>query len=416
MAETINEYSQKKDPFYKKFLSLWAIIYVLLLLSTWQSILHISLRQKWVIWFGEKIVHLSYFEKITMTGSGDTTYDYVLTLFIFILSLIIAAIVAIADNKRKNYQQFYLFTIVLARYYVAYIMFTYGFAKVFVGQFPALSYYSLEKTFGDMSPMGVLWRFMETSRAYTFFGGLMEVTGGLLLLFRKTKTFGALFSMTVMVNVAMLNYSYDVPVKIFSTHIVLLCVFILTYEWKKLYNFFILHKAEILNYNKLRVRKEWMLISLKAVKGLLIAFLLYTFLLKPMMYRSYEKAPLEGVYSTKLFVMNNDTLPFYPLNNVRWNKLYIVGDEGINVVIKENKNYQYYSKIDTVQKTIAIRINKNELNPFARFDYILKKDTLFLNGNIDSDSVKVIFIRKTKEDYPLLNRGFHWVNEYPYNR
>lgn len=88
----------------------------------------------------------------------------------------------------------------------------------------------------------------------------------------------------------------------FSTHIVLLCMFILTYEWKKLYNFFILHKAEILNYNKLRVRKKWILISLKAVKGLLIAFLLYTFFLKPLINQSAEKVPLEEAYSTETFV------------------------------------------------------------------------------------------------------------------
>ena len=328
MAENINEYSQKSDPFYKKLLSLWVIIYVLLFMSTSQFSHNILLSQKWVIWFGKNIIHLSNLEKIRMTGSGDTTYDYVLILLILILSVLLAIIIAIADNKRKNYGQLYLFTIVLARYYVAYTMLVYGFAKVFVGQFPALGYSSLEKTFGDMSPMGVLWRFMETSRAYTFFGGLMEVIGGLLLLFRRTKTFGALFSMTVMVNIAVLNYTYDVPVKIFSTHIILLCFFILTYEWKKLYNFFILHKAEILNYNKLRVRKKWMLISLKTVKGLLIAYLLYTFLLKPLMNQYTEKVTLEGVYCTELFVLNNDTLPFNPMNSARWNKLYIVYDVG----------------------------------------------------------------------------------------
>lgn len=416
MAETINEYSQNKDPFYKKLLSLWVITYVLLFISTSQFSPSIQWMQKGVIWFGKKILHLSKLEKIMMTGSGDTTYDYVLVLVIFILSALIAIIIAIADRKRKNYQQLYLFTIVLARYYVAFTMLVYGFAKVFEGQFPALGYYSLEKKFGDMSPMGVLWTFMESSSAYTFFGGLMEIIGGLLLLFRRTKTFGALFSMIVMVNVAVLNYTYDVPVKIFSTHIVLLCLFILTYEWKKLYNFFILHKAEILNYNKLRVRKKWMLISLKAVKGLLIAYLLYTFFIQPMMNQSKEKIYLEGIYSTEMFVLNNDTLPLNPMDSVRWKKMYIAYKDGINVITKENTYSWYNSTIDSLQKSIVLRKNDDSVIVYAKFNYDLKKDTLFLNGTIRSDSVKIIFSRKTKKDYPLLNRGFHWVSEYPYNR
>src|SRR6185437_16633147 len=117
MPENINEYSQKKYPFYKKLLSLWVIIYVLLFMSTSQFSHNILLSQKWVIWFGKKILHLSNLEKIRMTGSGDTTYDYVLILLIFILSVVLSVIFSIADNPRKYSQQLYLFTILLARYY-----------------------------------------------------------------------------------------------------------------------------------------------------------------------------------------------------------------------------------------------------------------------------------------------------------
>ncbi|HEY5371926.1 MAG TPA: hypothetical protein VIJ75_23330 [Hanamia sp.] len=416
MSNTNIEYSQRQDPFYKKVLSLWVIIYVLLFICTSQFTPRIPFMQKWVIWFGKNFLHLSKLEKIQMTGSGDTTYDDVSVLVILILSVILSIIIAVADRKRKNYQQLYLFTIVLARYFVAFTMLVYGFAKIFEGQFPALGYYSLEKKFGDMSPMGVLWSFMSTSRAYTFFGGLMEVTGGVLLLFRRTKTLGALIALAVMTNVAILNFAYDVPVKIFSTHIVLLCFFILTYEWKKLYNFFILHQATSLNYNRLTVRKKWMLISLKIVKGLLIAFLLFTFLIRPLMNQTNEKVPLEGVYTAEQFVLNNNTLPANPRDTVRWNKMYIAYSSGINVIRKENEFSWYTSKIDSIQKTIVLHKNDDSVTTYAKFKYDLKKDTLYLTGKLGADSLKIVLSRKTRKDYPLLKRGFHWVNEYPYNR
>lgn len=129
-----------------------------------------------------------------------------------------------------------------------------------------------------------------------------------------------------------------------------------------------------------------------------------------------DKAPLEGVYTTELFVLNNDTLPLNPMNSARCNKMYIDRDDGINVVTDEDRNSFCYSRIDSLQKTIVLYQDYYSTNVFAIFTYLLKKDTLFLDRYIQSDSVKIIFSRKTKRDYPLLNRGFHWINEYPYNR
>lgn len=295
-------------------------------------------------------------------------------------------------------------------------MLTYGFAKVFEGQFPSLSYYSLEKKFGDMSPMGVLWNFMSTSKAYTFFGGIMEVLGGLLLLFRKTQTIGALMSMAVMVNVAILNYTYDVPVKLFSTNIVLICVFILSFEWKKLFEFFILHKPATLGYNKLKLQKKWMLITLRSVKFILIALALYSFFIEPLMAPANEKVPLEGAYFTQNFILNKDTLPENPSDTIRWNKMFIAYKQGINVIRKDNEYSWYTSKIDTVKKTIRLNKYDDTTHTYANFNYSLIKDTLLLTGNIEKDSVNILFTRKMKKDYPLISRGYHWINEYPYNR
>jgi hypothetical protein len=40
--------------------------------------------------------------------------------------------------------------------------------------------------------MGILWTFMAASTGYTIFAGLAEAVAGLLLLFRRTSTLGAL--------------------------------------------------------------------------------------------------------------------------------------------------------------------------------------------------------------------------------
>ena len=181
---TANQQTLTRDSLLKKFFSLWTVSYVYAFMLTSQFSFPIPFLEQFVVWFGKTFLHLKDLHKITNTGSGDTTYDFVLILAIVILSLLISIIILFIDRKRASYRPLYLFTIVIARYYVAFTMITYGFAKLFDGQFPANSYSRLEEKVGDMSPMGIVWAFMGASRAYSFLSGVLEFTGGVLLLFR----------------------------------------------------------------------------------------------------------------------------------------------------------------------------------------------------------------------------------------
>jgi hypothetical protein len=88
----------------------------------------------------------------------------------------------------------------------------------------------------------------------------------------------------------------------------------------------------------------------------------------------------------------------------------------LSVVRQANKYSWYNVKVDTAQKTIVLKTRGDTTMAYAKFGYAFHKDTMKLKGYIKSDTAKIVFIRKQKKDYPLIKRGFHWVNEYPYNR
>ena len=69
---------------------------------------------------------------------------------------------------------------------------------------------TLIEPYGQFSPMGVLWSFMGMSRAYTVFSGIVEITGCVLLVFRRTTMLGAMVSAVALLNVVVLNFSYDI--------------------------------------------------------------------------------------------------------------------------------------------------------------------------------------------------------------
>ena len=103
-------------------------------------------------------------------------------------------------------------------------MLVYGAMKVWCDQFPPISDCQLEAKYGDSSPMGLLWRFMQFSQPYTSATGIVEFTCGLLLICRRTTLLGALCSGAAAFQVFLLNMCFDVPVKLMSGHLVLMAL------------------------------------------------------------------------------------------------------------------------------------------------------------------------------------------------
>lgn len=168
-------------------------------------------------------------ELVPPNGSGDTTMGYLTVLCWFAFALLLAAGWTVLKRGWPSRDASVDLLRSLLRYSLAFMMLGYGLAKLSLttNQFPELDEWRLVRTWGETSPMGVVWAFMGASRPYTIFAGLGEVLGGVLLIWRGTTLLGALVSIGVMTNVAMINFCYDVPVKILSTHLWLMGVLIL---------------------------------------------------------------------------------------------------------------------------------------------------------------------------------------------
>ena len=131
---------------------------------------------------------------------------------------------------------------------------TYGFYKIFPLQFPPPTAEQLAVTYADSSPMGLLWRFMGASKAYSTFGGLAEAVPGLLLLFRRTATLGALGATAVLLNVVALNLSYDVTVKLYSMELLLMALSLLLQDLRPIWLIFV--KGESAHLSRGRVPRS----------------------------------------------------------------------------------------------------------------------------------------------------------------
>lgn len=384
--------------------------------------IYIEPFHKLIPWFAKHVMHLAYDITVFTGGSGDTTYDYVTLLVITILAFLGCTIWSILDRKRASYNRLYYWLTVCLRYYAAFTMLSYGFVKVYKLQFPSPSLGRLIQPYGDSSPMGLAWTFMGYSKGYNYFTGCAEVLSGLLLLFRRTSVAGAVLTLIVMGNVMAMNYCFDIPVKLLSTIVVIMALFLLAKDSHRIINLFLLNKAtEPGKTFAPPVKKKWLRITLLSFKILLVG---YTLVMT--VYRSATsiseygdqapKPPLYGIYDVKTFVKNNDTIPPLLTDAVRWRRMVVEYKGYANIKMISDSSDWYAFEPDTVKKKIVM-YSYNDTLVKASFAYTMpQKDILEMRGKWKQDSFFISMKKYDLNKFLLVGRGFNWINEYPFSR
>jgi hypothetical protein len=370
-----------------------------------------------VPWIGKHVLNLSYDITVFTNGSGDTTYDWVIVLTITVMALTGAMVWSVFDRSRPNYDTMYYWLTVGIRYYVALTLINYGMIKVIQLQFPPPSLDRLTQTYGESSPMGLAWTFLGFSRGYNLFMGLAEISA-VLLLFRRTMTIGCIITLMTTANVMAVNYFFDVPVKIVSTALVSMTLFLLMRDADRLFNFFFTGRATALPEIKTpELTPSWIRPAGLVVKSVLIGYvLIFGFIQKLSWQKAYgdrtPKPELHGIYDVETFVKNNDTIPASTTDGTRW-KQFIVEQQGSarSNNIFDGASY-YTTELDATSRRLTLRVNDDVL--YSLHYDIPEAGRLLFRGIGRGDSVLIGMVRKEVARSELLDRGFHWVNEYPY--
>jgi len=367
-----------------------------------------------VPWVGKHILHVTPDIAIFHSGSGDTTFDYVQALCNLVLAFLIFLIWTIVDWKRRSYDKLHeVFRIVIA-FKLAETLFDYGFGKL--GQFPALSEAQLEEPYGYSSPMGLLWNFMGASREYCVFTGFAEVLAGVLLMIPRTRTLGALVATAVMTHVFMLNMCYDVPVKLHSFHLLVIAVLLVIPESRRLVDMFLLnHRVEPAQMTRF-FRKELL------NKGIILAQILYMlFLFCSCSYYAIKAgakvAPYIGLWQVDKCAMSSgtDDAMATDLKPQNWAKL----DCSSCMLYVTNKNGSKSTYI--IQSIGDKKIEMDTTGSKSRQKLIewsyarLNQSALTLDGELNGKKVH-LELETLPQRWLLMTRGFHWIQEYPFNR
>src|SRR5277367_605936 len=383
-------------------------------LSWYELVLH-----KAVPWVGAHVLRLKTPITNFSGASGDTLYDYVLVLCFLVIALALSVVWSFVDRKRSNYEVMYAWLRVYVRFALGTTLIGYGSAKLFPSQFSSPAFFTLTETFGQASPMGLLWTFMGISRPYTIFAGTAEFVSGVLLFEPWTEALGAILGAAVLSNVVALNFCYDVPVKLYSLHLLLMCFFV---GWSGIINvlkLLLLNRAEPATDVPVFTRPSWQ-------KGFLAIQVILGFILAGTSLNNVHKQtskaqdsiaalPFGGFWTVDKFNVDGDASNNSALEVPRWTQFIL--DSPYTVLLQGDGGFRrlYHWTTDPDKKSVTLSGADNG----SDVTFGVEKrapDQLVLRGPWHGHAIETHLHRTEMPKFLLLTRGFHWISEYPFNR
>ncbi|MGC1502206.1 MAG: hypothetical protein WA800_19545, partial [Terriglobales bacterium] len=381
---------------------------------------HWPMRQI-VFWVAAHLFHAKLPLVYSGSGSGDKTFDWVMTFFLLVFSVIATAVWSALDRRRENYVTLSKWFRLFMRFALASQMIGYGIDKVVPLQMPYPYLTRLLEPFGNFSPMGVLWASVGAAPAFETYVGCAETLAGLFLIIPRLTMVGALIALCDMTHVFMLNMTYDVPVKLFSFHLILMALFLLAPDCQRLLNFFFRNRAVAPSAHpqlfKSR-RANRIGLALQIVFGLwMIGSSLYGARDSWHVYGGGRpKSVLYGVWNIDQLSIDGQLRSPLVIDYDRFRRAVFDFPEWVSFQRMDDTFASFGDVINTGDKTIALT-KFTDKNWKGKFSFQRPAaDQLILDGEMDNRKMHMELHLVDRNKFLLVNRGFHWVQEYPFNR
>lgn len=111
---------------------------------------------------------------------------------------------------------------------LSFFMIKYGLDKIIGGQFDIVEGNLLHKELKDFSKDLLLWSTLQSSALFNYITGSIELLGGLFLMNKHLRKLGILLSLLSMSFVVLLNFSFDINVKLLSLHLLAQSIYALS--------------------------------------------------------------------------------------------------------------------------------------------------------------------------------------------
>lgn len=361
----------------------------------------------------------------TASISGDQAYFWVLVFVVLVAAVLGTVIWSVLDRQRPHYRAWQPWLLLFVRLCLAGQMVAYGMAKAIPTQMPPTPLSRLLEPYGNFSPMAVLWNHIGVSPQYEILLGCAELLAGVLLFVPRTALVGAMLALVCTTQVFVLDMTYDVPAKILSFHLMLLCLVLLAPEAGRLANVLVLDRPTGPSTAPPLLRSPRADRIAAAVQIALGVWLVFS-----NAYTGWERwneqgagrpePPLYGIWAVTDFSVDGKPLPPLTTDGLRWHRI-VFDRDGVTVQRMDGQLVPVLATVDPGARTLVVAAAPAAVGagpqPLGSFGFHRPApERLTLTGTLAGQPVTVALTSIPLDDFPLRGRGFHWVQEYPYFR
>ena len=250
----------------------------------------------------------------------------------------------------------------------------------------------------------------------------------MLLLSRRAVTLGLILAAAAFTNVVVLNLAYDIPVKLYSMHLLVACAVLLLWDAPRLVPLLLLNRpaGATTLYDPPSSSSRSRVARLVLKVGYIGFFALVPSYGSVMGTLSRPKVPAAavplpaGVYDVTRYVRGRDTIPMLTGDTLRWRDLIIdangqasVGARDSMFRVRYGRGYFRYAT-DTARHVLTVwhTTVTNDSIPMFTATYALRDSTgASLHTMLRGESLHVELAR-TNRHFQLAERQFHWLSEY----
>jgi hypothetical protein len=407
------------NPFEKigfRFVILFTVLMMLTVPFPWHIIPHPGnfthpLFEGFAGWFGEHLFGLK--QPFTAKIISDSTGMYIHTFLIAVLAFA-GSLIWIAQEKQSidDKKVWYGFA-VMVRHYLALQLLIYGFDKIFKHQFFLPEPNTLFTPMGNLSHDILYWSSVGSSYTYSVFSGIAEVIPAFLLLFRPTARLGALIALGVMAHVVLINFGFDISVKLYSIFLLWLAFILLFPDLKKILQTLVLNRGVSFTEWKPQWNTKGKLLFYSIAKPMIIGVILFESLFVYFQSGNFndDRAPrpqLWGAYEVESFVHNGIMLPSFSTEPNRFRRIFIHRRGYFIVQMMDDSMKDYRLRYDSSSGLLFLTDGagvKTTLN----FSWSELDSSFRIQGVLGKDSMNIVARKIDLQKLPLLNPGFHWT-------
>jgi len=223
-----------------------------------------------------------------------------------------------------------------------------------------------------------------------------------------------------MSNVAALNFCFDVPVKLYSSNLVLMAVFL---AWPDLYRV-----AGVLVLNRpaspVTLSRPWpakgMSLAAVCLKVFVIGWMLWSTIGADLKNAKPRPSWLTGLYRVDSISRNGQPVALLATDARLWRQVGVDSYGPLDVMTvrtMDETSQRFNVSVDQEHGQLTLKAR----GVAAPAPIVLRyrweaTDKLLLEGQFDGEALSVVLGRVPANHYLLVNRGFHWISEAPFNR